>query len=369
MMHSHVLTVLILPLCASALHIWPRQSSNCPAVWKDIAERLKSDFAGCNPLSHAAIRAPFHDCINNGCDGSLILTSECTRSENAGLPQLCTHLLSLTNEFSVSAADTVQFAAAIAISSCPLGPRVRALVGRRSSDSAAAEGQIPGSRDAVEDILGAFRAKGISAGELVALLGTHSVAQQRFDDPSQAGQPLDSTPWVYDSVFYKETRSGQAPYSLSSDRRLSNYSETSEAWSTFADSISSWAAVFVPAWNKFSVIGNDVGSLQDCSYLVPQGQVFIGLTRQDIVAHAHHCHSEIGLIAPTPLFYVKTLLFRFLRGGVASNAESGNYYVGIYNALVPESGLPRSLGSDMYGTGHIHGLGLMQLCRSESDQL
>ncbi|KAI8936622.1 hypothetical protein NX059_007021 [Plenodomus lindquistii] len=273
MTQTSILTVLLFSICASALNIWPRQSGNCPSVWKDIAQKLKSDFAGCNSLSHAAIRAPFHDCINNACDGSLILTDECSRSENAGLQAVCNYLLSVTNQFSVSAADTIQFAAAIAISACPLGPRVRALVGRSSSDRPAPEGLIPSSRDPVEDIIGAFEAKGISSGELVALLGTHSVAQQRFDDPSRAGTPLDSTPWLYNVLFYKETLSGTAPYTLSSDRRLSVYWETADEWSTFAASQSAWDAVFVPAWNKFSVIGNDVGSLQDCSSLVPQSKM------------------------------------------------------------------------------------------------
>ncbi|KAF2850173.1 class II peroxidase [Plenodomus tracheiphilus IPT5] len=273
MMQMHVLTILLHATYASALNIWPRQTGDCPSVWAEIAEQLKSDFAGCNPLSHAAIRAPFHDCINNGCDGSLILTDECSRSENAGLQDVCSYLLSLTNQFSVSAADTVQFAAAVAISSCPIGPRVRALVGRPSSNGPAQEGQIPSSRDPVEEIIGAFQAKGISADELVALLGTHSVAQQRFDDPSRSGKPLDSTPGKYDTLFYEETRSGTAPYTLSSDRRLSNYSETADAWSNFADSASGWDAIFVPAWNKFSVIGNNVGTLHDCSYLIPQSQV------------------------------------------------------------------------------------------------
>jgi hypothetical protein len=51
------------------------------------------------------------------------------------------------------------------------------------------------------------------------------VALQFFDDPDQAGKSLDSTPSDYDTTFYKETKEGTAPYSLQSDRLLSNDSQ------------------------------------------------------------------------------------------------------------------------------------------------
>lgn len=222
-MRSHTLTTLLLVLTlSSAFHIWPRQSSSCPSVWTDVAKELQTDFAGCNADAHGAIRAPFHDCINNGCDGSLILTDECSRSENAGLSGICNKLKDWATKYNVGAADMIQFAAATAISACPLGPKVQALVGRKDSSDAAPVGSVPSSKDPVDTILAAFSAKGFSAGDLVALLGTHSVALQFFDDPSQAGKSLDTTPDVYDMTFYKETKAGTAPYSLQSDKLMSN---------------------------------------------------------------------------------------------------------------------------------------------------
>jgi hypothetical protein len=119
----------------------------------------------------------------------------------------------------------IQFAAATAISSCPLGPRVKALVGRKDSSSAAPLHSVPGSRDPIKSILSAFAAKGFSSDDVVALMGTHSVAVQVADDPSQAGKSLDSTPSVYDTTFYQETIDGTAPYSLQSDKGLANNTE------------------------------------------------------------------------------------------------------------------------------------------------
>jgi len=265
-------TILFLSSTSSALTIWPRQSS-CPSVWTDVAKELQSDFAGCGADAHAAIRAPFHDCINNGCDGSLILSDECSRSENAGLSSICSKLAAWSTKYNVGAADIIQFAAATAISACPLGPKVKALVGRKDNSDAAPLGSVPSSRDPVDKILAAFSAKGFSADDVVALMGTHSVALQFNDDPSQAGKNLDSTPNVYDTTFYKETKDGTAPYSLQSDKLLSNSSQTEKTWSAFADSADVWSEAFTSAWERFAVVGNDVGGLQDCSGLVLSSSV------------------------------------------------------------------------------------------------
>ncbi|KAH7082183.1 ligninase LG6 precursor [Paraphoma chrysanthemicola] len=268
-MPSYTFTLLALIASTSAFNLWPRQSGSCPSVWTDVAKELQTTFSGCGRDAHGAIRAPFHDCINNACDGSLILADECGRAENAGLSDICGKLQGWSTKYSVGAADIIQFAAAVAIAECPLGPKVKALVGRKDSSTAAALNSMPSSKDSVDKILAAFSAKGFSSDDVVALMGTHSVAVQVNDDPSQAGKSLDSTPSVYDTKFYTETKDGTAPYSLQSDKLLSNDTKTEQTWSNFGNSQDAWSAKFVDAWNRFAVIGNDVGSLQDCSSLMP----------------------------------------------------------------------------------------------------
>ncbi|KAF9741711.1 hypothetical protein PMIN06_001378 [Paraphaeosphaeria minitans] len=243
-------------------------STDC-STWSEVASDLSSTFQGCGPAARGAIRAPFHDCINNGCDGSLILGDECGRSENAGLTATCSLLAAKAKQYSVGTADMIQFAAAVAIAVCPLGPRVRALVGRTDSSTPAEEGQVPGTKDPIDSILGKFAAVGMSANDVVALVGSHTAATQSFDDPSQAGKALDSTPSRWDVRFYSETRAGTAPYSFSSDRRMTNDSSTEGSWNLFARSQGAWASAFTSAWNRFVVVGNDVESLKDCSSSLP----------------------------------------------------------------------------------------------------
>jgi hypothetical protein len=48
--------------------------------------------------------------------------------------------------------------------------------------------------------------------------------------------------------------------------------QTHKKWAQFAaGDVSAWNTAFTDAWNRFAVIGNDVGSLQDCSSIIPSG--------------------------------------------------------------------------------------------------
>lgn len=92
---------------------WPR----CPDVWSDIGEELKYWFVDddglCSDLAAQAVRLPFHDCFpGGGCDGSIILTDECTtRPENTQMIPICGVLYKMTLDYRVGAADLINFAA------------------------------------------------------------------------------------------------------------------------------------------------------------------------------------------------------------------------------------------------------------------
>ena len=196
--------------------------AQCPTVWKDVATDLTHTFNGCGDVARGAIRAPFHDCVTGACDGSLILGNECSRAENAGLLPTCNLLGQKAQQFNVGVADMIEFAAAVAMAVCPFGPRVRALVGRIDNSTASPNGLVPGPRDPMDKILGQFAKVGMSPADVVALVGAHTTARQFFDDPAKAGASLDTTPGVWDVKFYGQTKAGTAPYSLSSDRRMTN---------------------------------------------------------------------------------------------------------------------------------------------------
>ncbi|KAI1381873.1 putative class II peroxidase [Hypoxylon crocopeplum] len=262
-MHSLKLTVLLATLAAN----YGLAGAQCPAVWTDVAADLKTTFVGtdglCTDDARAAIRLSFHDCYPGNCDGSVILANECTdRGENTQLIDICSTLGDKATQFSVGVADLIQFAAAFGIASCPGGPVVPVKVGRVDSSDPDPEGQMLGPNDNATTIVTSFAAKGFSITELVALMGAHSTAKDLN------GNALDTTVGDMDSTFYTETADGSAPTSLNSDKFLSNSTQTSADWSSFGADASAWAAAFVPAMEKMSLLGNDEVSLTDCSSVI-----------------------------------------------------------------------------------------------------
>ncbi|RYP62924.1 hypothetical protein DL771_009516 [Monosporascus sp. 5C6A] len=156
----------------------------------------------------------------------------------------------------------IQFAAALGIASCPGGPTISFKAGRVDSTTANPPGQLPGPNDDAASMVSAFEAKGFTAAQLVALVGAHTTAKKRN------GEALDSTPGAWDTNFYTETADGSVAGSFNSDVSLSNSTETSSTWGSFGADAAAWAAAFVPAMEKLSLMGNDEASLADCSSVI-----------------------------------------------------------------------------------------------------
>ncbi|KAK7530371.1 heme peroxidase [Phyllosticta citribraziliensis] len=259
----------------AAHNLFARQASarknTCPKIWSQVASDLRDAFVSggqCNDDARAAIRLAFHDCISGaGCDGSIILANEYTRSENRGLEDIAVKVGDWAQQYNVGTADMIAFAAASGISACPGGPKINALVGRKDSSKPAPEGQIPSPKSSVSKLLSQFAAKGFSATDMAALVGAHTAAKQRFAVPKKAGSPLDSTPGSWDTKFYSQTLDGSAPVSLDSDVRISQDDRTSGAFQRF-QSMATWAAAFVPAMNKMTTIGNGGQNLVDCTSVI-----------------------------------------------------------------------------------------------------
>jgi hypothetical protein len=208
-------------------------SSACPAVWGTVANELMSKFVTngqCNKFARAAIREAFHDCgtwntaqgATGGCDGSLILTTiptplagdgaELFREENGGLLEISQYLYDTTQKYkkidaSVTVADFIQFAAAVAIVSCPGGPQIKTYVGRKDTLKPAPDGLLPSVTADAPSLYALFADKGFSATDLAALLGAHSTSQA-FNQASNnipSGSFQDSTPGKWDVSYYAET--------------------------------------------------------------------------------------------------------------------------------------------------------------------
>lgn len=109
-MYLRTASVLLLPLLVR--HVVGQ--TQCPSVWGTVAADLNGIFSGtdgCTDDARAAIRLPFHDCFPGACDGSIILSDECTtRGENSQLVDICSTLGAKATEYNVSTADMIQVA-------------------------------------------------------------------------------------------------------------------------------------------------------------------------------------------------------------------------------------------------------------------
>ncbi|KAH8890442.1 heme peroxidase [Thozetella sp. PMI_491] len=273
-MHSSILVISLLVGLAPAIPsgsgskvVLEKRQSSCPSVWTEATADLKASFVGsdglCTDDARAAIRLSFHDCFPEACDGSIVLSDECTsRGENSQLTSICSTIGSKATQYNVSTADMIQFGTAMGIASCPGGPLISFKVGRTDTTTANPSGQMPGANTDATTLISQFAAKGFTATELVALVGAHSTAK------NLGGTALDSTVGDWDVTYYSETADGTAPASINADKFLSNASETASTWSGFAASQAAWNAAFVPAMEKMAVLGNDEASLIDCSSVI-----------------------------------------------------------------------------------------------------
>lgn len=230
--------------------------TNCPlsqCVWQYIANEMVTAFKGpsgrCTNAARAAVRLGFHDAAgwskntgtSGGADGSIILApEEIKRPANRGLEEIVTLTKSWYNKYKgygVSAADIIQMGANVATVVCPLGPRVKTYVGRKDNSKACPDGLLPLVTDSAEQIIKLFQDKTIQPNGLTSLLGAHTTSQQRFVDPSRAGDPQDSTPGVWDTEYYTELLDANAPkrvFKFASDIKLAADSRIKGLFTAFA---------------------------------------------------------------------------------------------------------------------------------------
>lgn len=121
---------------------------------------------------------------------------------------------------------------------CPLGPRIRSYVGRKDSSRPAQDNLLPNVFAPADDLIALFERKTIRPHGLTALVGAHTVSQQRFVDTTRALDPQDSTPGVWDVKFYGETLNPNAPrniFKFASDVKFSTHPRMADEWQKFAD--------------------------------------------------------------------------------------------------------------------------------------
>lgn len=237
--------------------------------------------------ARAAVRMGFHDAgswdktsTSGGADGSLLLSpDEITRSENNGMQGVRLELLKVFAKYAidgVEAADLVQFAHNIAVVVCPLGPRQITFVGRDDKATSDNTGLLPDTRASASSLIELFAEKTFTVIDLISLIGAHTTAKQRFVDTSKAGQPLDSTPGVWDVAFYSEALTPTPPegvFRLPSDDAFVKFNESAPGFTVLSDPVTgqaTWNALYAKAYTRLSLLGvNKINQLTDCTKVMP----------------------------------------------------------------------------------------------------
>ncbi|KEY72466.1 hypothetical protein S7711_05141 [Stachybotrys chartarum IBT 7711] len=286
------------------LGMWLCKIDTC-CVWQHIADDMESMFRGessrCTDLARQAIRIGFHDAGTwsksgggGGADGSLILSDEMTRFENNGMQDMVAEYRKLYAKYhdqagfsAVSMADLVQVGAKVATVVCPLGPRIKTYVGRQDSSEPNPDGKLPSPFADAESLIALFRDKTITPRGLIALLGAHTTSQQKFVNTTRAGDPQDSTPGVWDMLYYQQTfgtvDTPDRVFMFPSDVNLAKHPETRGAFKFFAKPDSNHAQ---RDWNeangvnpqdyareyvRLSMLGvNNINKLKDCTKVLPR---------------------------------------------------------------------------------------------------
>ncbi|GKT59636.1 ligninase H2 precursor [Colletotrichum tofieldiae] len=268
-------------------------SAECSAdkccVWKHVADELMPTFRddnGCTDPARAAIRLGFHDAAGwskgtgdlGGADGSIILApEEIGRPANDGLEDIAEQMKvwhAKFQQFGAGMADLIQFAATTATVACPGGPRIKTFVGRKDSSVAAPDGLLPDPRDNADKLIELFGNKTITAPGLAALVGAHTSSRQRFFEPSRANAPQDTTPGIWDVLFYQQTLAAgpNEIVTFPSDIALSKDPRSGPAFRTFAEQAPLWGAAYAKQYLRLSLLGVfNINELTDCTKVLPAG--------------------------------------------------------------------------------------------------
>ncbi|EKM55998.1 uncharacterized protein PHACADRAFT_94399 [Phanerochaete carnosa HHB-10118-sp] len=262
----------------------------------------------CGEDAHEVIRLTFHDAIaisqsqgpaaGGGADGSMLIfpTVEPSFAANVGINDSVDSLTPFMSQFpSITAADLVQFAGAVALSNCPGAPQLEFLAGRPNATAPAVEGLIPEPQDNITSILDRFADAGsFSPFEVVSLLASHSIARADKVDPTIDAAPFDSTPFVFDTQVFLEvllrgvgfpgtdnnTGEVESPLPLTvgsdtgemrlqSDFALARDPRTACFWQGFVNQQEFMASSFKAAMSKLAILGHNRADLVDCSAVVP----------------------------------------------------------------------------------------------------
>ncbi|KAM0051129.1 putative peroxidase [Helianthus debilis subsp. tardiflorus] len=169
-------------------------SKTCPQVFEAVGSVVRVAVSRERRMGASLLRLHFHDCFVKGCDASILLDDTPTfRGEKTAAPnnnsargfdvidmiksnveRVCPGVVSCADILAITALESV-----VALG----GPTWEVKLGRRDSKTAsfaaANGGAIPSPQSSLTNLINTFRAVGLSAHDMVALSGAHTIGQSR----------------------------------------------------------------------------------------------------------------------------------------------------------------------------------------------
>lgn len=165
--------------------------SSCPNALSAIRTAIRSAIASDRRMAASLIRLHFHDCFVQGCDASILLDETSSiQSEKTALGNLnsargynvidkaktevekiCPGVVSCADIIAVAARDASAYVG---------GPSYAVKLGRRDSTTASrtlANAELPAFFESLESLISRFQKKGLTARDMVALSGSHTLGQ------------------------------------------------------------------------------------------------------------------------------------------------------------------------------------------------
>ncbi|KNA18633.1 hypothetical protein SOVF_068650, partial [Spinacia oleracea] len=185
---------VVLFVSSSSAQLSPKfYSKSCPKLYGTVRSVVQSAVAKERRMGASLVRLFFHDCFVNGCDGSILLddTSSMTGEKSAApnlksargfnvvdaikskVEQVCPGVVSCADILAIASRDSVALLG---------GPNWNVKLGRRDSKTAsqaAANNAIPPPSSSLNSLISRFQSHGLSAKDMVALSGAHTIGQAR----------------------------------------------------------------------------------------------------------------------------------------------------------------------------------------------
>ncbi|XP_077216486.1 peroxidase 46-like [Tasmannia lanceolata] len=280
-------------------------AASCPGVELLVKNAVRSASSFDPTLPGKLLRLLFHDCMVEGCDGSVLIEGDRTeRSDPANaslggfsliesikrmLEVFCPGTVSCADILALSARDAVEMAG---------GPSIYVRTGRRDGKVSAAPNVRPNIVDTsftLDEMIHHFSSKGLSLDDIVTLSGAHTIGSahcsafsDRFREDSKGNLTIiDSlldksygaelmkkcptgantsitvnndpeTPFMFDNQYYRNLLAGKGLFQ--SDSELFNDGRTKHKVESFSESLETFFEKWGQSFLKLTSVGVKTGN-------------------------------------------------------------------------------------------------------------